>query len=160
MVAWYGTYLSEHGHQGAVLSGGNINTLVGVCVSQVYAFVKTNQTTEVHFYGWKWCFNFNMSFKRHFKKLSKSRWIIQCKSWDAHAPFEYHLEESVIYVGTSEHRSQGLSTHVCMTIYWPDAIQILYLLLPPYFEEKTKWGSPKVFSTKEIEISHSFGRAF
>lgn len=69
------------------------NTLEGVWVSQIYSFVKTNQTvhlTWVHFYGCKLYFNFNMSFKKNFKIFFTLIWIIQCISWEAHAPFGYH----------------------------------------------------------------------
>lgn len=108
------------------------NTLVGVWVSQVYAFVKTNQTVHlvwVHFYGCKLYLNFNMFFKKNFKSFPTPVWLIQCTSWEAHTQLGCHRSRTVIRSGPCRHLelpSQGLRIHFHMTTCWPDAIQILY----------------------------------
>ena len=70
-VAWGEAYL-EMGRRELCRVMEIFNTLEGVWVLQVYAFVKTNQIVHliwVHFYGCKLYLNFNVLFKKNFKSF-------------------------------------------------------------------------------------------
>lgn len=143
------------------------NTSVVVWVSQIYGCVKTNQMVYliwVHFYGCKLYFNFNMSFKKNFKNLPTPKWIIQCTSWEAHAPFGYHWSGSYMTWYLCKLWNLDLKDWTSFFFTWLHIRQMLFkystLFWPPHSEEKKTWGSFSVFSTKKkMEILYQFGKA-
>lgn len=139
------------------------NTLEGVWVLQVYAFVKTNQIVHliwVHFYGCKLYLNFNVLFKKNFKIFF---------------PHPYESSSSLPVSPRSIWIPRGLSSNILWYLemfwnldlkgwtsafLWLHTSQMIFkypnlFLLP----EMTIWGSCQEFSTKEAEVLCQFGRA-
>lgn len=139
LIAWKRVYLTGNEKKKELYRVMEIfNTSVDVWVSQVYAFVKTNQTAPlmwVHFYGCKLYFNFNTFFKKNFKIFSHihmNHLIYFLGSPRSNLDITRTVMRRVRVVGgTLELRPQRLGTHFYIIIYWPDASQIIHLVLTP-----------------------------